>query len=260
MRTLRKKNELHLTYELRLWARDRIAVATTGYREGGIRVDFGRLDDDETRELIGLVQSAGTEVTYTGGGYRPDLGGDGMLKIVDGAKPGINLLQLGDRLDRFEALVEQAAGVEQGSIFQAARARAELAAMGADVRRDRQKLGRRAKLEEEGSITIPREWIFDDVRSGHLWPSHIALLAYLMACWENGDLAVRNPAVSYDGTWISIDFRRAGGLLPDPEMEVNEQHLLDHLHASGLVVIVKTGKLWKVGRGERYLSQFRRAA
>lgn len=227
--TLRKSDAPKFALSRENWtnAKAAIAVATVGLTPGGVRVDAAKLADDETAQLIQLT--------------------------------------LGGRNDdrdqkRYEALIEKAAGKQPGSIFRAAREQAQLQREMAELRRETQKPSRRVALAEAGSVTLPRQWIFDFVRDGVLWPAHVGVLAYLLATFENGGLPVESPGTSFDHGVITVSGQR-GGLMPDPGGSfLREKDLLDHLEIIGFIQIERHGRTLRISPGSRIENATRRAA
>jgi hypothetical protein len=221
--------------ETTIWVKDKVATATTGYMTGGIRVDAKRLSTDEQHELVTLIREISTD------------------------EGGVNMTKLGDKSERFELLVEKGAGKKPGEIFQAARDLDELRKIGSELRRESRKPPRRPKLEEEGSVTLKRQWVFDYVRDGVLWPTHMTVLLYVMTIFENGDVPLPWKAVTYDGDAIRIDLRQ-GHFLPDPTGAfAKPERLLDHLETNSFIELTKTGRVLLVRPGSR-LRKLRAAA
>lgn len=236
MKVLPRSRKGSPSWEKLTWAKDAVATATAGYSPGGLRLDFARLDEDEQTDLLSLV-----EATAAGGGF--------------------NLARLGKKdRQRFEGLAEEAAGRKPGSVFQAARDLAEFRALGEEFARQGRAPARRLELAEEGSVTLSRQVAFDFVRDGVLFPSHVAMLVYLVACFENGAVPKPSAAVEFDGDAIRVDLRRGGGLLPDADGAfIDQGRLLDHLAANHFIDVEKAGKIVTIRRGSR-LRSARRAA
>jgi hypothetical protein len=204
-----------------------IARATGGLREGGLRLSADRVDDEEQRELVGLVERA-----CEGGGFNAN------------------------RLDekqrrRFEALCEKGCGATPGSIFERAREMGKLKRDLDHVVREARTPPRRLKLEEPGSITLRRQWVFDFVRDGILFPAHIACLVYVQTIFEGGAIPKPAPGLSYDGETITIDTGKTA-IPPDPTGAFMDwKKLVEHLAKNGFINLEITGRQWHVQRGVR---------
>ena len=61
-----------------------------------------------------------------------------------------------------------------------------------------------------------------------------------------------SPAVTFDGTVITLDLRLSSGVLPDPEDNfTNEGRLLDHLARIEFVQVERQGRLVRIRPGTR---------
>ena len=209
-----------------LAAKDAIAIATIVHRPGGLRIDWKRLSDEEQTELCDLVDAA-----WEDGGHTPE--------------------RLGPRRERYELLIERGAGQKPGSVFAQTRGLAELRKLGDDYRRETLAPPRRIRLEEAGSVTLKQRWAFDYFRTRVLFPSHVAVLVYVMSTFENGALPFPNPAATFDGETITVDLVR-GGLLPDPDgVFVDEVRLIEHLAANSFIELNHDGRVLAIRPGIR---------
>ena len=59
-------------------------------------------------------------------------------------------------------------------MFQLAREQAKFTSDMAEIAQSARKPPRRVQLAEEGSITMSKLWVYDYVKDGILWPSHLA--------------------------------------------------------------------------------------
>src|SRR5579862_1465522 len=148
------------------WAEVRATLrrCTAARPDGPIRVKADRLTSEQRATLIGLVREGWA---------------DGSFDVT----------RLGGDRGEFEQLVEQAAGLEAGTFRrerQQDRAHGELVRLG----REMNKPGRRQRFEQPGAVVLPRGvielWQGEDDDRPVLWADDIAVLCYLLACWENG--------------------------------------------------------------------------
>jgi hypothetical protein len=222
--------------ELLHWAAAEIATATGRYRPGGLRVDWRKLEYDDQAQLVKYVEAAAA-----GGGW--------------------NL----DRLDakgreHFEQLAEKACNAERGAVFERTRETMKLKRDLGEVVREAKKPRRRVTLEEAGSITLRKQWVYDFVRDGVLWPSHIGLLVYLLATFENGGTPVEAPGITFDGGTLTIDTGRAA-IPPDlGDSYADWKDLLRHLAQNRFVELSEEGRAWKISPGSRLRKATIRAA
>lgn len=220
-RTLRRSRDTEQVSpeSVRRVAVKHLIAQQTGGRAGGAHsVRWELLDIPEQHELCQIVE---TEVKD--GGF------------------DINNISAKQKA-RFEQLVGKAVG--NPNVFQEERDLAEIARMGALVRRDEMTPRRRLKLEEPGSLTLPKQWVFDYLVDGVLFPGHLSLLLVLMSAFENGEFPLRTQsAVTFEDGVIGVD-RRRGRLLPDVpgSQDDDEEFLLDHLHANRFIEFTKHGK------------------
>lgn len=234
MPTLRQKEAIK-TSELR-WVADQIGRMTAG-RPEPLRLSWMRLAEDEQTEIHEFTK----KVSLDAGGFR-----------FDGLGKGEG--------ERFDALIAKAAGLSPDA-FRVERHLLEIRQMGEDARRASLALPRRAKLEQAGSVTLRKEWVFDYLRDGVLWPSHVSALVLLLSIWENG--GGFSPAAHVDEQGAIVVDTRRGGVFgrADPQGDLmNWRSLLDHLAANKFVAISKEGAIWRVTRGSRLLNAERRAA
>lgn len=209
---------------------------TAGYAEP-LRPNWERLSDDDFRALLTLTRK----------GDPPRAGRDPA-----DVEPGFQLAALGKRdAKKWERLVGKSVGNEK--FFDQDRERDRMKLEFADLAADLARQPRRVAFAERGSVTLPREWVFDFVQREVLWPSHVALLTYLLAAFENGALPHPSRAAYLDDGAIVVDYR-IGHLLPgaDGNFE-NEESLLDHLAVNRFVEISKSAKKWRITPGSRYL-------
>lgn len=173
---------------------------------------------------------------------------------------GLRLTDLPSRkLKRFERLAAKGAGMSEDHFDQLReqeKHRAEFADIGRQIRMP----PRRIKLAEPGSIELPKQWCWDFVRDRVLWPSHLGLLCYLLATFENGGPPIPAPGISFDDGTLIVDVQRAA-IPPDPGGSyVAWKDLLRHLAANGLVELTEEGRIWKIRPGSRVRNATTRAA
>ena len=143
-----------------------IARATGGLAEGGLRVDFKRLDAPAQRELIELSRSAAD-----GGGFNVD--------------------RLGPRAKRWEELVER--GADADGIFERTRADLSLRARAQELVRRARKPVRRPRWEEDGAVVLPQETVFDWLNrpAPILHLTHLGILVFVLGQLETRLLCPR---------------------------------------------------------------------
>jgi hypothetical protein len=216
--------------------RDRLkGVESQSVRSYGIRADTSRLDDGERGELGTLAAKAGFGMKH---------------------EDGMDLTRLTDReRDRFEKLIGKSAG--DAKLLQTRRetaaARGKLGELAAQARRP----ARRGKLEEAGSVHLPREWVWDLQRDGVLDPWHLGLLVYLEACFENGECLTPGVRMTVgDGQQVlHVDrlLGLIGGFLDPDSAYSGWERAVNQLERNAFIEVKKRGKDWEIRRGRRSL-------
>jgi hypothetical protein len=218
------------------WAPPReqlLAVRDQIARGLGLRVDLDRLDKGEQVELVEFAGrvSDGTE-------YRVE-------------RDRVPLAQLPER-ERFERLVETAAGLERGDLKKqrkAAELKQKIDEATWPLRRKR-----RPRWEEPGSVILPRE-VYEHVRDGVLWAEHQLLFVLVAQQLENGtglapsaiveDDAEGDPVLVVDSNLGVLGGDRTEGGLPRWK-----QHL-EHLEKNHYLAVERTGHVWRIRYGTR---------
>lgn len=175
----------------------KMAVANQIVRITGanpLRIRWDKLDDAEQRELVELT-------------VKTDIRIDGR------ATGGFNLDQLskGER-SRWERLVEK--GSIHGGYFSETRNRVALGTALADAEHEARKPKRRIRLEQEGSITLPREWCFDWFTEPNpaLSISDLGLLMFVWSQLENAANLMPGGAVEGAGDDLVLVINTGLGL------------------------------------------------
>jgi hypothetical protein len=212
----------------------RRGVTNAIYRLLRLRVRWDNLDVADQRALVDLAREADGE-------------------------HGIQLATLpAKKRKRFEQLSAKAAGLPADH-FEQRRKDAQLRAAMAEIGRQAKTPPRRVRLEQEGSIVLRKEWVFDFVARGVLWPTHVALLVYVMAIFENGAVPKPAPGIDYDGRALTVDTGRTA-IPPDPgDSFAGWKSLLEHLATNKFIDLEKQGRVWKITPGSR-LRTTRRAS
>jgi hypothetical protein len=217
--------------------RDRLkGVESQTLRSYGIRADTSRLDDNERGEL-------GTLAAKAGFGFRNE---DGM-----------DLMRLTSReRDRFETLIGKSAG--DAKLLQTRRDTAAAQVKLADLAAQARRPARRGKLEEAGSVHLPKEWVWDLQRDGVLDPWHLGLLVYIEACFENGDCLTPSVRMTIEEGEQVLNVDRLTGLIGgflDPDSAYSGwDRALTQLERNDFVAVTRNGKNWKIRRGPRSLA------
>jgi len=216
------------------FARDQIKLATTEYADGGLRVDAGRLEENELTDLVILTGKASE-----GGGFS-------MSKLA--AK----------EVAIWEGLVEKAAGRRPGAVFEERRkfdrSNAELRAIARDALRERRPL-----YEQEGAVVLPRG-IWQLLESQVLWIDDVAVLALLLAVEARGGPIGHRSGISIepDGTLV-VEGKRgfAGDVDPDGIL-IGWKRCLDNMSRPdvGLLDVTWTGWTARIRRGPALIAMF----
>jgi hypothetical protein len=181
---------------------------------------------------------------------------------------GVDVSRLG-RKERpvWEALIEKAARLP--GFFAAARdekeARhfaSEMAKLAVEVRKPR----RRVDLHEPGSLTLPRLWSFGWFAEADpvLWISHVGLLVFLWAQFENGECIIPGGHFETDDTGqLTLYINRKVGL--GKQFDGDEQRLgwmdrVEHLADNTFFVTERSGGFLTVKLGSRLRAVRREAA
>jgi hypothetical protein len=211
---------------------DIIRTSTCGLVEGGLRIDRGKLSDQERTEIISLT-----------------LGG------AEGG--GFNTGRLGARdADRWQQLVEKGAGKEPGSVFDAARDWSKLVSGLAKIEQDLRRPPRRVDLHEQGSVTLSREIAFDwfDRPDPVLYIRQLGLLCWFCGQFENGKCIARNGGTEGEGDDLVLVLDLSvglGGQLDDEDTLIRWQRDLEHLAANNFFAVERSGQTLRVSRGSR---------
>ncbi|MFL5943685.1 MAG: hypothetical protein ACJ75L_10525 [Gaiellaceae bacterium] len=210
--------------ETLLDVKDKIARATSGYRDGGLRVNANRLTEPEQWELIELTREAST------GGWSWE--------------------RLGKGRRRLEALIEKAADARD--VFADARAAAEIQALAAQahVEAVRRPLSRK---EEHGVFAeLARQ-----VEGGALGVADVGMIAALVTSFVGGrPLAPRSRIERVDGEAVLVIDAGFGpfsaDLDPEGQLAGRWQETLHHVaDNNGWFEVTKRGSEWSIAPGPR---------
>ena len=208
------------------------ASATRNYLvvHTGVRVSFDRLNDADRERLVELA------------------------KKLEKPSGGLDWRQLSTReRKRLEALLEKGAGWEAGT-FEAKRKDADairkLKALGAENRR-RNPLTRRQQTDFFATMHA-------ELKSGHFFVGHVALLTYLVAQFQAGEALGMMHSIEGQGAGAVLVFDVRWGLLGaisgGEDDLVNWRFLLEHLVTFKWLTLAKQGPRWTVALGERTLA------
>ncbi len=211
-------------------AGDVVAVRTGTLRSGGLRLDWGRLDDSEAAELVALVREADH------GTWNP--------------------ARLGRKEKRYEQLVEQASDAR--GVFDGARLSQEIAATLEDVRVKRvaRPISRR---EEAGLLAALADQVMPEGKQGrpYLWLDQSAVMLGILLQLHSGRTLTPRSRVERDedGTPVLIydqSFGIFGGHDPRGAL-ANYQKSLAHLEANSWLVLSGSGSAREIRLGTRAL-------
>jgi hypothetical protein len=196
---------------------------------------FGRLNEDELADLMALTRELETDE------------GEGFDSTRLEPK----------QLRRWERLVGKAAGDED--LFERRREGAEQHARLAELARRARTPAPRPRFEQPGSVHLPREWCFEFVRDGILFPSHLAVLVLLEAIFENGQAFGRVARLEGSGDDVALVVDATYGLgLPgdlDPDNVLATWKMtLEHLELNQFVKVERRGRHWRIRRGARSIA------
>jgi hypothetical protein len=208
--------------------------------EGGLRIDWDRLDDNEAGELVELTRKADDRVE----GFR------------------LNRLSAKE-LRRWESLVE--VGADAPGVFASAREEAELRAATAELAAQARRPSPRPRYEEAGAIVLPRGLTFDLLtqKGETLWIEHLGLLVWTLAALENG--VALNPRGRIEGggddAVLVIDMSMGIGVkFHDDETMGRWLEYFAHLGTLELLRVERRGRELLVGRGRLVLEAASRRA
>jgi hypothetical protein len=206
--------------------RDVVARETSGYRSGGLRIDWDQLDEDARRRVVELVKEAGA-----GGGWTWNRLSDRKRKELEG-------------------LIER--GSDARGIFKDTRALEEIKALTeqahtAAVRRPPSRKQESGIFAELGRC----------VAEGWLDASHVSVLVLIQIVLSTGrTLGPRSRIETLDdgGTALVVD--RQFGLFAesfDPYGELGPRWMqtVDHLAANEWLIVEKNGTEWWIWPGQR---------
>jgi len=210
-----------------------IIRATVGLQTNGLRPEWDRIDNEEKLRLFELCSQA----SYGG---------------------GFNTTRLSRReLRTWEKLVEKAAAAP--GAFDKAREAGQLAVKVAELATRARKPAPRPVLAEEGSVTLPREWVLDFVRDGILQPEDLAVLVFILAMFENGQTLSRGTR--FEGDTLLISDLGLFDADQDPMTRFGAWHeALKHLATNNFVDVERFGPTWRVKLGSRSLRARKQAA
>jgi hypothetical protein len=207
-------------------ARAGIAKVTSLYRDGGLRVDWDKLDEAEQTALIKLLYEASE-----GGGFSLD--------------------RLGKRQKDFERLVEK--GADAAGIFKNARTEEEIRKLAADAHAltVKRPLRRREELSLFAAMAAA-------LGNGHFWWEHFAVLTAIVAQWVTGrPLAPQSVVDRVDGVpvlRINASFGIVSGR-SDPEGRLAAwKQAMPHLEQYGWLVVERASNQWTIKPGPRLIA------
>jgi hypothetical protein len=222
-----------------------ITVLTSGFLPGGLRLQADRLTDQEKATVIKLTRKAS---------------GDD-----DDAAFDLDRLSKRERL-RWERLCEVGGGREPGSVFEAARKAQETATGFAALARLAARPKRRIDLHEKGSVTLPKQIVFDflDRPNPALTIATLGLLVFVCSQFENGAALGRYARLegSGDDAVLTVDANYGFGAQFDyrDDVTVGVWRSLRHLDRLGLLRVERSGPQVRIRQGPKLLQANRRAA
>jgi len=207
-----------------LEARDIVAVRTSGLRPGGLRCDWGKLDEADQRRAVELVREA-------------DRGTWSWTR-------------LGKKRAGLERLIERAADAPR--IFENTRSMEEIAALAAGAHQAavRRPLSRR---QENGVF----QEIARCIENGWLNVADLAVLTAFIAAFVGGKpLGPRSRVERMgDETVLVLDDATMGPFFGkfDPEEQIGPRAKMNlaHLEVNEWLTIERSGKQWTVSPGRR---------
>jgi len=219
---MRRRSRTAPSAEVIAGTRNLIAMRTSQYTEGGLRVDFDLLDEGEQVELVRLAAEANED--------------------------GWNPARLGKRARRLEALIEK--GAQAPDVFENARAAEEIRALTAEAHRAAVRRPIRRGDEERGLLAE----IAEHLARGWLDADHSGLLLLVLAAIQTGHgFAPRSRVeATVDGAVYVIDagYGLAGDRDPEGRL-AGWRALLDHLEVNQWLAVSKLGPQWSIGLGSR---------
>jgi hypothetical protein len=203
----------------------------------GLRLDLVRLDDDEKLKLLDLVRKATPEDQI---GYG-----------------GVNLRQL-DRGGRrvLEALVEKAAGLDEGSLDRQrkdAQALHKVAALAKEALRPQP-----PTREQENGLILE---FAEQFEKGYAWPVHAGLVLFVAGQIIRAKPLAPNSRIEGQGldAALVIDLNVGLGTKYDPEQRLSWQRDLGHVCANEWLAQERHGHELHLRLGKRLLRLLDRA-